>query len=73
MSRRWKPPKGDRVDLESVRRDEEFKRELGHVLEYGTEDDFVDVLKSYKPNMGKEELKNSIMQFRVFVREKRGL
>ena len=73
MPRRWKPPKEERTDAESLRRDEEFKRELTDVLEYGTEDDFVAVLKNYKPGMGKEELKNSIMQFRVFVREKRGL
>jgi hypothetical protein len=73
MPRRWKPPKEERVDLEAVRREEEFKRKLRDVLEYGTEDDFVAVVKNYKPDMGKEELKNSIMQFRVFVREKRGL
>jgi hypothetical protein len=73
MPRRWKPPREDRVDLGAVRREEEFRRELAHVLEYGTEDDFVAVLKSYKPDLGKEERKNAIMQFHVFVREKRGL
>lgn len=73
MPRRWKPPKEERVDLDAVRREEEFRRKLRDVLEYGTEDDFVEVLKSYKPEIGKEELLTSIMQFRVYVREKRAL
>jgi hypothetical protein len=73
MARRWKPPKEQRTDADAVRREREFQRALRDVLEYGTEDDFVVVLKSYKPDMGKEELQTSIMQFRAFVREKRGL
>jgi hypothetical protein len=31
------------------------------------------MLKMHKPNMGKEELRMLIMQFRAYVREKRGL
>ncbi len=73
MPPRWKPPKEDRTDPEMVRREQEFRQKLRDVLESGGEDDFVDVLKAYRPNMGKEELKESIMQFRVYVREKRGL
>ena len=41
------------------------------ILEY--DDDFIAALKNYKPDIGKEELQDSIMQFRVYVREKRGL
>jgi len=73
MPRGWKPPKQERVDEEAVRREREFQRDLRDILEYGTEDDFVATLKMHKPNMGKEELRTLIMQFRVYVREKRGL
>jgi hypothetical protein len=73
MARRWKPPKVERTDADAVRREQEFQRKLRDLLEYGTEEDFVLVLKAYKPNIGKEELQNSIMQFRVYVREQRGL
>ena len=72
MARRW-TPKQDRIDVEAARREREFQEKLRDVLEYGGEDDFVGVLKNYKPNMTKEELKEAIMQFRVYVREKRGL
>jgi len=73
MPRRWKPPKEDRTDAEAVRREREFQQDLRDILEYGTEDDFVAALKGYEPDIGKEELQESIMQFRVYVREKRGL
>ncbi|HLW85144.1 MAG TPA: hypothetical protein VKR60_08020 [Candidatus Sulfotelmatobacter sp.] len=73
MAGRWKPRKEDRTDAEAVRREQQFQQDLSDILEYGTEDDFVAALKNYKPDIGKEELQESIMQFRVYVREKRGL
>jgi hypothetical protein len=73
MANRWKPPKEDRTDLDAVRREREFQQDLADILEYGTEDDFVAMLKLRKPDIGKEELQTLIMQFRVYVREKRGL
>jgi hypothetical protein len=73
MAARWKPPKEDRTDPDAVRREREFRRDLSDILEYGTEDDFVAALKHYKPDIGKEELQQAIMQFHVYVREKRGL
>jgi hypothetical protein len=73
MKGRWKPPKEDRTDAESIRREREFQRDLSDILEYGTEEDFVALLKAHTPGIGREELKASIMQFRVYVREKRGL
>ena len=73
MPRRWKPPKEDRTDAEAVRREREFRQDLSDILEYGTEDDFVVALKNYKPDTSKEELQQAIMQFHVYVREKRGL
>jgi hypothetical protein len=73
MTRRWKPSKKDRTDADAVRREREFQQDLGDILEYGTEDDFVAMLKLRKPDIGKEELQKLIMQFRVYVREKREL
>ena len=73
MPRRWKPPKEDRTDADAIRREREFQQDLRDILDYGTEDDFAAALKNYKPHIGKEELRESIMQFRVYVREKRGL
>jgi len=73
MTTRWKPPKEQRVDADSIRSEQEFRQKLRDVLEYGGEDDFVAVLKAYKPDIGKEELQGLIMQFRVYAREKRGL
>ena len=73
MAGRWKPRKEDRTDADAIRREREFQQDLRDILEYGTEDDFVAALKNYKPDIGKEELRESIMQFRVYVREKRGL
>jgi hypothetical protein len=73
MPSRWKPPKEDRTDAEAIRRERQFQQDLRDILEYGTEDDFVALLKKHTPDIGKEELKASIMQFRVYVREKRGL
>jgi hypothetical protein len=59
--------------LRAVRRDAEFRRKLRDVLEHGDKNDFVAVLKSYKPEMSKENLRNAIMQSHVYAREKRGL
>jgi len=73
MPRQWKPPREERTDAEAVRREQEFQRDLADILEYGTEDDFVAMLKLRKPDIGKEELQMLIMQFRVYAREKRGL
>ncbi len=73
MAGRWKPPKEDRTDAEAVRRENELRRKLADIVEFGTEQDFVAALKSYKPEIGTEELKALIMQFRAAVRERRGL
>ncbi len=73
MSPRWKPPKEERTDAEVIRREQQFQQDLSDILEYGTEDDFVAMLKIQKPDIGKEELQKLITQFHVYVREKRGL
>jgi len=61
------------MDADAVRREQEFQQDLSDILEYGTEEDFVAVLKAYKPGIGKDELQALIMRFRDAAREKRGL
>jgi len=73
MTSRWKPPKSERTDAEAVRREERSQQDLSDILEYGTEEDFVEYLKLHKPGIGKEELQTAIKQFHVYAREKRGL
>jgi hypothetical protein len=73
MPRRWRPPKEDRTDADAVRREGEFQQDLSDILEYGTVDDLVDLLKWHKPDIAKEELQTAIRQFHVYAREKRGL
>jgi undecaprenyl pyrophosphate synthase len=73
MPRRWKPPKEHRTDAEAVRRKRELAEKLAFAVEYGTEQEFVDAVKKFKPDVEKEELKAWIMRFRDARREKRGL
>ena len=73
MAGRWKPPKEQRVEAEAIRRERGFQRDLSDILDHGGEDDFVALLKAHRPEITPEELRTAIMQFRVFVREKRGL
>jgi undecaprenyl pyrophosphate synthase len=73
MAGRWKPPKEDRIDAEAVRRKRELAEKLAFAVEYGTEDEFVDAVKRFKPDVGKEELKAWITRFHGARREKRGL
>jgi hypothetical protein len=44
-----------------------------NIMEFGTETDFAAAVKAYRPEIGKEELRELIMQFRAAVREHRGL
>jgi hypothetical protein len=73
MAGRWKPPKEDRTDAEAIRRERQFLQDMRDILEYGTEEDFVALLKKQKPDIGKEELQVLIKQFHVCARERRGL
>jgi hypothetical protein len=50
-----------------------FLQDMRDILEYGTEEDFVALLKKQKPDIGKEELQVLIKQFHVCARERRGL
>ena len=56
-----------------MRRRRERQEKLADIVSYGTEEEFVEAVKAYNPGLGKEELRELIMQFRAAVREKRGL
>jgi hypothetical protein len=73
MTARWKPPKEQRTDAEAMRRKRELAEKLADAVDYGTEEDFVEAVKNYKPEIGNAELKALIMRFRAARREKRGL
>jgi undecaprenyl pyrophosphate synthase len=73
MAGRWKPPKEQRTDAEAVRRKKGLAEKLAFAVEFGTEEEFVDAVKKFKPDVGKDELKAWIMRFRDARREKRGL
>ncbi len=73
MAKRWKPPKEDRTDAETVRRKKELAEKLAFSVEYGTEEEFIAAVKEFKPNAGREELKSWIRLFHDARRAKRGL
>ena len=68
-SSRWKPAK----NAEELRRRREREDHLADIVAHGTEEDFVAAVKTYNPEVGQEQLRELIMQFRAAVREKRGL
>jgi hypothetical protein len=73
MAGRWKPPKEDRTDAETLRRKRELAEKLAFAVEYGTEEEFVADVKKFKPDVRKEELKAWITLFHAARREKRGI
>jgi undecaprenyl pyrophosphate synthase len=73
MKRSWKPPIEDRTDAELIRRKKKLAEKLAFAVEYGTEEEFIAAVREFKPDVGKEELKAWLMQFRDARREKRGL
>jgi hypothetical protein len=73
MAGRWKPPKSERTDAELLRQKKELAENLDFAVEYGTEDEFVAAVKEFKPDAGKEELKNWIKLYHAARRAKRGL
>jgi hypothetical protein len=73
MAGRWKPAKEDRTDADAMRRKRELAEKLAFAVEYGTEEEFIAAVKTFKANVGTEELKAWIMRFHDARREKRGL
>jgi undecaprenyl pyrophosphate synthase len=70
---RWKPPKSEQTDAEVLRRKKELAEKLAFAVEYGTEDEFVAAVKEFKPDVGKEDLKDWIKLYHAARRAKRGL
>jgi hypothetical protein len=73
MVRRWKPREEDRTDADLVRRKKELAKKLADAVAAGDEEAFVAAVKTFKPEIGKDELTTRIMQFRDAVRASRGL
>jgi hypothetical protein len=73
MSKRPGGPGRDYYDQERLKAIAEIRRALPEMLEYGTEDDFVELVKKWRKNITPEELTEWIKLFRASVREKRGL
>ncbi|MFZ0314832.1 MAG: hypothetical protein WAL85_19170 [Candidatus Korobacteraceae bacterium] len=73
MARQYGPTKRDYYDQERLKAIAEIRRALPEILEYGTEDDFVQLVKKWRKNVTPEELTDWIRLFRASVREKRGL
>ncbi len=65
--------KRDYYDEERLKAIAEIRRGLPDILEYGTEEDFVELVKKWLKDITAEDLKEWIMLFRDAVREKRGL
>lgn len=65
--------KRDYYDEERLKAIAEIRRGLSDILEYGTEEDFVELVKKWLKDIAPEDLKEWITLFRAAVREKRGL
>jgi len=63
----------DYYDEERLKAIAEIRRGLPDILEYGTEEDFVELVKKWLKDITPEDLKEWITLFRSAVREKRGL
>ncbi|MGA2905222.1 MAG: hypothetical protein ABSD98_15440 [Candidatus Korobacteraceae bacterium] len=73
MGKRPGGSKRDYYDPERLKAIAEIRRALPEILEYGTEDDFVQLVKKWRKNVAPEELTDWIRLFRASAREKRGL
>jgi hypothetical protein len=73
MPSRWKPPRENRTDAETLHRKKELAGKLADAVAYGTEENFIAAVKKFKPNVGIEEIKAWITRFHDARREERGL
>jgi hypothetical protein len=68
----WRPPKDVSPEIiEKRRKEQRFREQLELIAEYLDEDSFVQAAKEFDPDP--DELREWIMLFRAYVREKRGL
>jgi len=65
--------KRDYYDQERLKAIAEIRKALPDILEYGTEEDFVELVKKWRKEISADELTDWIKLFRASVREKRGL
>ncbi len=68
----WRPPKDTSPEIvEKRKKEKRFREQLELIAEYLDEDSFVQAVKEFDPTP--EELREWIMLFREYLREKRGL
>ncbi len=72
MTRRYSGRR-EYYDEERLKAIAEIRRGLPDILEYGTEEDFVELVKKWLKDITPEDMKEWVMLFRDAVREKRGL
>ena len=63
----------DCIDRNKLRVLREARERLAELLDYGTEEDFVVAVKTWKPGVTPDELKDWIRRFHSARSEKRGL
>jgi len=73
MAKRYWRPKPDYNDEERLKAIAEIRRGLPDILEYGTEEDFVQLVKKWLKDITPKDLREWITLFRAAVREKRGI
>jgi len=66
----WRPPKDPEI-IEKHKKEQRFREQLELIAEYLDEGAFVQAAKEFDPSP--DELREWIMLFRAYVREKRGL
>jgi len=64
---------GRLYDQERLKAIAEIRRGLPDILEYGSEEDFLELVKKWIKDITPEDLTEWITLFRAAVREKRGL
>lgn len=73
VAKRFEGSRRDYYDEERLRAIAEIRKGLPDILTYGTEDDFVELVKKWRKEISPDELTDWIKLFRASVREKRGL
>ena len=70
----WEPPRRCYIDENKERIQREARERIPYLLEHGTEEEFVEYVKSWKKGqMSKEQLQEWIRLFHAYRAEKRGL
>jgi hypothetical protein len=70
MDKRIFPSKRNYIDQNKVRAKKKILEALPEIIEYGTEDDVIELAKTWHPNLTPEELQELVTLFRDAKRER---